>query len=275
MVKTVKDIKFIVPIKTSLVSLPHSFASSPTEEYDLTVLKNSIAENGILFPLTVREISKGRYEAVCGKRRLMCAKILGLKTVPCIKITADSTSARFLAISDTVCRKNPDFFSLGAELSDLIVNSGFDFETLRYRLGITEDYLNLKLDLIKLPDAMKSRICAANLSEKQASLLLKINPEKRADALDYIIANALGEKETEEYINSVLSPKKEPPKPVRKSAIGDLKLFSNSLSKMLNTLSFSGFEPTLSTDETETLKIYTISVRKKAQTNEYYQLPLC
>lgn len=273
-----KRVKLVLPIKTSLISLPVSYSLHPTEDFDLQPLKNNIAENGILSPIIIRETVKGKYEAVCGKRRLLCARALGLKTVPCIKVAATSTDAKIMAISETVSSRSPDFFDLAYSLSDLIVNGNADTDTVRYKLGISESYLNSKLDLLKLSDSIKKRVTAAHLTERQATELLRLPSEKRQSALDYIIANQLNEKDTVAFINESLMPiVPKPQKPIRKAAIGDLKLFSNSLNKMLSTLAFAGYQTEFTEKETPLFIDYSIRLKKKADSDsgEFYQMKLC
>ena len=47
-------------------------------------LAESIAENGVLVPLTVRASDAERYELVSGHRRKRAAELAGLSSVPCI-----------------------------------------------------------------------------------------------------------------------------------------------------------------------------------------------
>lgn len=270
-----RKFELILPIKTSSISLPAPYSLARITDCELQPLKNNIAENGIISPLTVREIGKGHYEVICGKRRLICARMLGFKTVPCIKVTADCTTAKIMSLSETLSFRSPDFFELAAALSDIIVNGNTDADTVRYRLGLSESFLYSKLELLKLSDEIKRRIKVSGLTERHASLLLRLPPEMRSGALDRMIADQLDEREASSLVDSLLTPKPEPPKPMRKASIGDLRLFSNSLSKMLSTLSFAGYEPTFSEKESEKYVDYSIRLRKKPDTAEYYQMPIC
>ena len=48
----------------------------------LNELKNSIKENGLLNPLTVRKKEDGRYELISGHRRKLALELNGIKTAP-------------------------------------------------------------------------------------------------------------------------------------------------------------------------------------------------
>ena len=61
--------------------------AQPRKQFDeasLTSLSQSITENGILQPLTVRRASQSEYELIAGERRLRASVMAGLKKVPCI-----------------------------------------------------------------------------------------------------------------------------------------------------------------------------------------------
>lgn len=60
----------------------HPFHVNDDEEMER--LAESIAENGVLVPLTVRASSAERYELVSGHRRKRAAELAGLASVPCI-----------------------------------------------------------------------------------------------------------------------------------------------------------------------------------------------
>ena len=68
----------------------------------LEELADSIAEHGILQPLSVRQV-RGRYQLISGERRLRAARMVGLATVPCILVEADDTESALLALVEKHC----------------------------------------------------------------------------------------------------------------------------------------------------------------------------
>ena len=54
------------------------------DDDEMERLAESIAENGVLVPLTVRSSGAERYELVSGHRRKRAAELAGLESVPCI-----------------------------------------------------------------------------------------------------------------------------------------------------------------------------------------------
>ena len=110
-------------------------------------------------------------------------------------------------------------------------------------------------------------------------------PEKREDVLDKIIAEGLTLAQTEELISDILNQKEiadceietqEVAKPIRKAAIGDIKLFSNSLSKLLCTMQNAGITANSRKHETEKYIEYKVRIFKNQPENrEYQQLKIC
>ena len=75
-------------------------------EQELAALAQSIRENGLLQPISVRKVSDGGYELVAGERRLRAAKRLGLSEVPCVLVNADSEESAHMAIVENIQREN-------------------------------------------------------------------------------------------------------------------------------------------------------------------------
>ena len=53
------------------------------ERYRLLLLSESIRENGLILPVTVRKSGR-RYIAVCGEKRIKASILAGVKKIPCI-----------------------------------------------------------------------------------------------------------------------------------------------------------------------------------------------
>ena len=91
---------------------------------------------------------------------------------------------------------------------------------------------------------------------------MRIPEEERNNALNHIIAQGLTLAETEAYVERLLAPAPEKREVKQKCAIGDLRLFANSLSKMVNTMRQGGVQAVTRKSETETHVEYTVVITK-------------
>ena len=78
------------------------------DDSQLAELSASIAEYGVISPLTVR-LHFGRYELVAGERRLRAARMAGRKKVPCIVLDVNMEESSMLARVENLQRQDLDF----------------------------------------------------------------------------------------------------------------------------------------------------------------------
>lgn len=252
------------------------------DEYELKLLAKSIAASGILEPLAVRKNEDGKFELIAGERRLKAAIMVGLRRVPCVLHKTDEATAALYAVLENLQRRSLTVFEEAKELYRLVTEYRFSRSEVAAKLGITEEALLSKLRLLRLGEDIERKITKAALSESFARALLRLAPEARNTALDYIIDEGLTEKQTEEYIGELLCPKpiceKEEEyieeKPIRKVAIGDMRLFSNSLSKLVDTLKSSGIDAYSRKYETDKYIEYKVRIKKEPVVSAT-QLKIC
>ena len=79
-------------------------------ETELSALSQSIAENGILQPLTVRKVSATEFELVAGERRLRASVMAGLRKVPCIIVKCSEKESAVYALLENLQRADLGVF---------------------------------------------------------------------------------------------------------------------------------------------------------------------
>ena len=87
--------------------------AQPRKQFDdaaLISLSQSITENGILQPLTVRRASQTEYELIAGERRLRASVMAGLKKVPCIIVKCSDKESAIFALLENLQRSDLGVF---------------------------------------------------------------------------------------------------------------------------------------------------------------------
>ncbi len=253
------------------------------DTYELQSLADSIAANGIIQPLTVRKGENGKYILIAGERRLRAAKMAALRRVPCVLHRTNDLVAALYTITENMQRSDLNCFEEALAIQTLIDNFRLTQSEVAVQLGMANSTVSNKLRLLKLSHEVQNRILAANLTERHARALLRLPAAQRESTLDKIIADGLNLSQTETLIENILNPL--PPteaenapslqtqSPIRKAAIGDIKLFSNSLSKLLCTMQNAGITANSRKRETENYVEYKVRIFKN--TPQATQLKIC
>lgn len=220
---------------------------------DLERLAESIRQNGILQPLTVRHIaSLGNmpgYELISGERRLRSAKLAGLNAVPCIVTEVTEKNSAVLALVENIQRADLSFFEEAAAISHLMDFYGLTQEEVASQLGKAQSTIANKLRLLRFSPEEMDKILAINLTERHARALLKLpNSEQRLSALDVIAREGLNVEKTEQLIEHILAEKAEEQaeqqehEKIRKRSrlYQDVKLFINTVAKAVDAMRIAG-----------------------------------
>lgn len=274
---TISDKKLLM-LKPSDIKVLENQPRKTFDEYELKLLADSIAANGIIQPLSVRKADDGKYEIIAGERRFKAAKMAGLRRIPCILHKVDRQTVAIYSIVENLQRSNLTLFEEAEALEELSTVYGMSQSETAAKLGIAQSTLSNKLRLLKLDQSLRERIEKARLTERHARSLLRIAESKRSDVLDYIIANALTVSQTEEYVEQIINPQINPKKtePMRKMAIGDVRLFYNSLSKLVDTLQSAGLDAKTRKFENDKYIEYKVRIKKDQPcNNKCKQLKIC
>lgn len=240
-------------------------------EEDLNALSQSIAENGILQPLTVRKVSATEYELIAGERRLRASVMAGLRKVPCIVIKCSEKESAVFALLENLQRSDLGMFEEARGVSRLIRRYGLTQQEAAVKLGKTQSTIANKLRLLRLTYEEQEWIENAGLSERHARALLKLGDEgARREALSKIISENLNVQQSENLINLMLnsSPKNNKKQGTSKAVIKDVRIFVNTINKAIDTMRLAGIDAQSDKTDTDNFIEYTIRIPKKQITDE-------
>lgn len=240
-------------------------------EEDLNALSQSITENGILQPLTVRKVSATEYELIAGERRLRASVMAGLRKVPCIVIKCSEKESAVYALLENLQRSDLGMFEEARGISRLIRRYGLTQQEAAVKLGKTQSTIANKLRLLRLTYEEQEWIENAGLSERHARALLKLGDEgARREALSKIISENLNVQQSENLVNLMLnsSPKNDKKQGFSKAVIKDVRIFVNTINKAVDTMRLAGIDAQTDKTDTDNFIEYTIRIPKKQITDE-------
>ena len=241
-----KDERKVVDIPARKIRPNKTQPRREFDESELRSLSQSIANNGLLQPLTVRKIRNDEYELIAGERRLRASVMAGFRTIPCIVMKCSDKDSAIFALIENLQRKDLGMFEEARGISRLIRKYGITQEQAAIQIGKKQSTVANKLRLLRLSYEEQDWIIQAGLTERHARALLKIgNEDLRKEALSHIVAEGLNVKESERYIESILHKKVvQPslPSADKKVVIKDVRIFVNTINKAVDTMRLSGID---------------------------------
>ncbi|HIT32350.1 MAG TPA: ParB/RepB/Spo0J family partition protein [Candidatus Enterenecus stercoripullorum] len=230
------------------------------DEEELSELSRSIAQLGILQPLSVRR-AQGGWELIAGERRLRAAQRAGLATVPCLPVEADEDTSALLALVENIQRKDLDVWEEAAALRQLIDRFHLSQEEAARRVGKSQSAVANKLRLLKLPDDVIAGLKQARLTERHARALLRLDsPELQRKAALHIIRSGLNVAQAEQYIDRLCRKPRRKAIPLYRTK--DVRLFLNTIQRGLAVMQSAGVQAHCGREETDREITLTIHIPK-------------
>lgn len=147
-------------------------------EEELKELAESLKNNGLVQPPTVRRNAQGRYELIAGERRLRAAQLAGWAKVRVTLVEADDQTAAVMTTTENLQREdlNP-------------IEEAVSYRTLQDRFNLTQAEVAEKVGkgratvanatrLLELPEEVKQLVATQLLSVGHAKVLLSVEDEK-------------------------------------------------------------------------------------------------
>ncbi len=241
--------------------------NQPRKRFDYDELENlaqSIRENGILQPITVRRREDKKYELVSGERRLRAARLVGMVKIPSIVINIDDKNSAMFSIIENLQRQSLNFFEEADAIEKLVGEYAMSREEVAQKLGLAPSTVSNKLRILRLPEEMRFELARSGLTESHARALLMLEDDnQRARALSIIVDRHLNVAESERMINQMINRNNSSRNPLR--GIRDVRLFINTLNHAVDTIRRAGVEADAARSETEEYIEYVVRIPKSEQ----------
>ncbi len=168
------------------------------DEEELQALADSIAEHGIIQPLTVRELPSGYYQIIAGERRWRAARLANLSDVPVVVIDADDRKAMELALIENLQRQDLNPVEEAQGYQTLIQEFGLTQEDAAKQVGKSRPAVANALRLLSLCPEVLEKLRAGELTAGHARAILQLKTEKQQlEAAKKIIALSLSVRQAE------------------------------------------------------------------------------
>ncbi len=174
------------------------------DEDALNELADSIRVQGIIQPITVRQLGPNRYQLISGERRLQASRRIGLKAIPAYVRTADDQQMLEMALIENIQRENLNAIEVALSYQRLISECNLKQEELGDRVGKNRTTVNNYIRLLKLPDVIQAALRDNRISMGHARAIINIeNAAQQLAIFNKIISEELSGRKVEEAVRDL------------------------------------------------------------------------
>ncbi|MCL2042168.1 MAG: ParB/RepB/Spo0J family partition protein [Bacteroidales bacterium] len=177
------------------------------EEESLETLKNSILEQGVIQPITVRKIGYDKYQLISGERRLRASVMAQLEQIPAYIRVADDQQMLEIALIENIHREDLNAIELALSYQRLMNECGLEIQDVMKKISQSRSNITNYIRLLDLPPEIQVAVRDKKISMGHARTILSLNTsEQQYAALQKIITEHLSVRETEDLVKILQQP---------------------------------------------------------------------
>ncbi len=181
--------------------------NQPRREFDPTALQelaDSIAEIGVIQPITLRQVSEDEYQIIAGERRFRASQMAGLTSIPAYIRTADDENMMEMALIENIQREDLNSVEIALAYQHLLDQYGLTQERLSERVGKKRTTIANYLRLLKLPAPVQMGLQNKLIDMGHARALVALdNPKLQVKVYEEILEHGYSVRKVEEIVKSL------------------------------------------------------------------------
>jgi ParB family chromosome partitioning protein len=229
-----------VPAVNNIAEIPVSQIETnpfqPRTHFDkeaLEELAESIRVQGIIQPITVRQLDGNTYQLISGERRYQASKLAGLATIPAYIRKANDQQMLEMALIENIQRENLNAIEIALSYQRLLSECNLKQEELGDRVGKKRTTVTNYLRLLKLPPDIQIGLRDNQISMGHARALINIEKvDQQLEVFQRIIREELSVRKVEEIVRLLSGQKLTKPLPPP-----ELDLYGGEIKKVESRLS--------------------------------------
>jgi ParB family chromosome partitioning protein len=164
----------------------HESTTNPRQTFDQTKLEElaeSIRQNGLIQPITVRPITTG-FEIVAGARRFRASQLAELFSVPARIVELDDVAAQEWQLVENSQRVDVHPYEEAQGFQRLLDMPGYDVAALVLKSGKSASHIYARLSLLQLIPDVAQAFVEERITASHANLIARLPQEHQADAFE-------------------------------------------------------------------------------------------
>lgn len=208
---TINDINTIADIAIDQIQTNPYQPRTHFDQAALEELAESIKIQGIIQPITVRQLDQNTYQLISGERRYQASKMAGLKVIPAYIRKADDQQMLEMALIENIQRENLNAIEIALSYQRLLSECSLKQEELGDRVGKKRTTVTNYLRLLKLPPDIQIALRDNVISMGHARALINIDTiENQLEVFKKVVNEELSVRKVEELVRNLQNANKKP-----------------------------------------------------------------
>lgn len=221
------------------------------DEKAMDELATSIRENGLIQPITVRQVDN-HYEIIAGERRFRACKQVGYQTIACYILSPSENQAAEMALVENIQREDLTAVEEAKSYVQIMRTSNLTQEQVAAKVGKSQSAVANKIRLLNLPEEIQKAVLDKEISERHARALLQVEESQQTNAFHYIIDRNLNVRQAEAYIEKLNGPERSHKRQKTKGFTRNTEIGINSVNQCVRMIKKMGIDVVTETEETLT-----------------------
>ncbi len=179
---------------------------NPRKDFDektLRELANSIQIHDLIQPITVAQLTNGKFQLIAGERRFRAAKLAGLKDLPAYVRMGNDQELLELALLENLQREDLNEIEIALSYQRMMEDLNYTQEKVAERMGKDRSTISNYIRLLELPPNIQAALRNGSLSVSLAKMLIGKEVDKQLFLFKEITEKGLTVRQTEDLIRKM------------------------------------------------------------------------
>lgn len=182
----------------------------PRKDFDeeaLAELSASIAQLGVIQPITLKRTSEGRYTIISGERRWRASKMAGIEKLPAYIREVDDEDLHAMALVENIQRQDLNAIEIALGMQRLIDECGLTQEAMAEKVGKKRSTVSNYMRLLALPSEVQLALKEGVITMGHAKAIGGLDQELQITALKKCVRKGMSVRQAEQLARKLLTQK--------------------------------------------------------------------
>ena len=164
----------------------------------LQELSASIAQLGVIQPITLKPNGKDKYIIISGERRWRASQLAGLETIPAYIREVDDENLHAMALVENIQRENLNAIEIALGMKRLIEECGLTQEAMAEKVGKKRSTVSNYMRLLSMPSEVQLALKDGIITMGHAKAIGGLDLDLQLKALKKCVKKSLSVRQAEE-----------------------------------------------------------------------------